>query len=69
MKRRVAVRRVRACLLARPTSPGIWSGEGLESARVGYRGGEPRPEYGSGEVDIRGVVCVLGWCSWCSNAP
>jgi hypothetical protein len=32
----------------------------LERARVGCRGGEPRPEYGSGEVDIRLVVCVLG---------
>jgi hypothetical protein len=28
-----AVRRVRACLLARPTSPGIGSGEGLEKCR------------------------------------
>ena len=32
----------------------------LERARVGCRGGEPRPEYGSGEVYIRLVVCVLG---------
>jgi hypothetical protein len=32
----------------------------LERACVGCRGGEPRPEYGSGEVDIRLVVCVLG---------
>jgi hypothetical protein len=31
----------------------------LERARVGCRGGELRPEYGSGEVDIRLVVCVL----------
>ena len=31
-----------------------------ERARVGCRGGELRPEYGSGEVDIRLVVCVLG---------
>jgi hypothetical protein len=32
----------------------------LERARVGCRGGDLRPEYGSGEVDIRLVVCVLG---------
>ena len=32
----------------------------LERACVGCRGGELRPEYGSGEVDIRLVVCVLG---------
>jgi hypothetical protein len=32
----------------------------LERARVGCRGGELWPEYGSGEVDIRLVVCVLG---------
>jgi hypothetical protein len=32
----------------------------LKRARVGCRGGELRPEYGSGEVDIRLVVSVLG---------
>jgi hypothetical protein len=32
----------------------------LERARVGCRRGELRPEYGSGEVDICVVVCVLG---------
>jgi hypothetical protein len=32
----------------------------LERAHVRCRGGELRPEYGSGEVDIRLVVCVLG---------
>jgi hypothetical protein len=32
----------------------------LERAHVGCRRGELRPEYGSGEVDIRLVVCVLG---------
>ena len=31
-----------------------------ERARVGCRGGEPWPEYGSREVDIRLVVFVLG---------
>jgi hypothetical protein len=32
----------------------------LERARVGCRGGELQPECGSGEVDIRLIVCVLG---------
>jgi hypothetical protein len=32
----------------------------LESARVGCRGGVLRPEYGSGEVNIRRVASVLG---------
>ena len=32
----------------------------MKRARVGYRGGELRPDYGSGEVDIRVVVSVLG---------
>ena len=32
----------------------------MKSARVGYRGGELRPEYGSGEVNIRLAVTVLG---------
>jgi hypothetical protein len=32
----------------------------LERARVGCRVDELRPEYGSGEVDIRLVVCVVG---------
>jgi hypothetical protein len=32
----------------------------LKRARVGYGRGDLRPEYGSGEVDIRGVVFVHG---------
>ena len=32
----------------------------MRRARVGCSGGEPRTEYGSGEVDIRRVVCVHG---------
>jgi hypothetical protein len=32
----------------------------LKSARVGCGGGDLRPEYGSGEVDILGVICVQG---------
>jgi hypothetical protein len=32
----------------------------LKRASVGCRGGELRAEYGSGEVDIRLVVSVLG---------
>ena len=32
----------------------------MKSARVGCRRGELRSEYGSGEVDIRLVVSVLG---------
>jgi hypothetical protein len=31
----------------------------LKRTRVGCRGGELLPEYGSGEVDIRVVACVL----------
>lgn len=31
----------------------------MNRARVGCGGNEPRPEYGSGEADIRGVVPVL----------
>ena len=32
----------------------------MKRAGVWCRGGELRPEYGSGEVDIRLVVCVHG---------
>jgi hypothetical protein len=32
----------------------------LKRARVGCGGNELRPEYGSGEVDFGGVVCVRG---------
>jgi hypothetical protein len=32
----------------------------LKRTRVGCRGGELLPEYGSGEVDTHLVVCVLG---------
>jgi len=32
----------------------------LKRARVGYGGNKLRPEYGSGEVGIRGVVFALG---------
>jgi hypothetical protein len=32
----------------------------MKSARVGCRGDELRPEYRSGEVNIRLVVCVPG---------
>ena len=32
----------------------------MERSRVGCRGGDLRPEYGSGEVDIRLVVSLHG---------
>jgi hypothetical protein len=38
----------------------------LKRAGVWCRGGELRPEYGSGEVDIRLVVSVLGLVLQCA---
>ena len=38
----------------------------MKRASVGCRGGELRAEYGSGEVDIRLVVSVLGLVLHCA---